>query len=69
MPKYEVDVTRTLTLAALVEVRAKDEDETMTKAETLAMQADIVWTIKDKLAWAEDNDVVMIDSTTELKDK
>jgi hypothetical protein len=63
MPKYNVDITRTLELSTCVTVTAKTEDEAEAKA---LMEAHAIeWTIKDTYDWDETTNEITIDSVEE----
>jgi hypothetical protein len=66
MPKYEVTVTRTLSLTTSLEVRAKTEEEAEEKARDIAYRGTLTWDIADKLDWEEQDDDVTVDNIDEL---
>lgn len=66
MPKFEVVVTRTLSLSTSLEVRAKNEEAAEEKALELLHDSLLTWDIKDKQDWQEDSDEYTVDSIDEL---
>ncbi len=66
MPQYEVTVTRTLTLQALIEVRAQHEDDAAAKAYALATHHDLAWNINDTLSWEHNRDAVTVENIEEI---
>ena len=64
--KYEVSISRTLTLCTTVEVRATDEDEAEAKALTSLEESTLTWDIKDTNDWTEAGDDLTVDDIEEL---
>lgn len=66
MPKFEVSITRTITLTTSIEVSAKNEDAAEEKALTIAQEGMLIWTIQDNNEWQEESDDCTIDSVDAL---